>query len=266
MVGVAVSALILRLIPICWDLGWTWYLIRDVKRGGKTARQSANVLSHRSSGAVSALRDALRSDKSSSREAAAEALGMIGSKAKDAVPDLIDALRDKDDGVRMWAAIALGRIGPDAVSAVEPLLASVQDEEHPVVIVSAIKTLGEIGPVARPALPVLALLVNDPQHRNHVMAVCAFWRIGPKGRAEATIVVPKLIDRLSTSKHPRERAWVAEILSEIGLPAREAISALSTAAGDPEQEVRFAASNALRALTGASANPESDVPTATRNP
>jgi hypothetical protein len=86
---------------------------------------------------------------------------------------------------------------------------------------SAIQGLGKIGPAATPAFRVLVPMIKDLQHRTHIMAIQPFWRIGPKGEQEASIVVPKLIDRLLTSKHRRERAWVAEILSEIGPTARD---------------------------------------------
>jgi HEAT repeat protein len=273
MVAVGICASILWVASITVEYWWTWTVIRAVKRGQST-RYSAEGFSRAGPRSVRALRDALSSDKKKTRLDALQSLGVIGRDpnvavrdlARPAVPDLIDSLRDKDDDVRIWAAIALGQIGPNAVSAVEPLLTSIRDEEHPVVSGSAIQALGEIGPVATPALPVLASMVEDPQHRTHIMAIHAFWRIGPKGRAETSIVVPKLIDRLLTSKDPRERAWVAEILSEIGPAAREAIPALSTAVADPEQEVHYAANNALRALTGAGEKPESRVSTTTRNP
>jgi HEAT repeat protein len=181
--------------------------------------------------------------------------------ARPAVPDLIDALRDKDEEIRLWAAITLGELGANAAGAVEPLIESVRDEAHPVVILSAIQALGQIGPVASRALPVLAPMVDDAGHRNHLMAIHASWRIGPKGPAEASLVVPKLIHRLSTTGSRRERAWIANILAEMGPAAREAIPALSAAATDPDPEVARSASHALKVLKGADANPESGAPT-----
>jgi HEAT repeat protein len=273
MVAVGICASILWIAPISVNYWWTWTVIRDVKRGQST-RYSAEGFSRAGPRSVRALRQAISSGQKKTRLDALQSLGVIGlapradvrDLAKPAVPELIDALRDNDDEIRLWAAITLGQIGPNAVSAVEPLLASVRDEEHLVVGVSAIKALGEIGPVATAALPVLASMVDDPHHISHVMATHAFWRIGPKGRAEASIVVPRLIDRLSASKDTRERAWVAEIFTEMGAAAREAIPALSMAAGDPEHEVRYAASNALRVMKGEGVDLESDGPTATRNP
>jgi HEAT repeat protein len=272
MAAVAICALVLGIAPICFRSGyeywWAWTVLRDVRRGQST-RYSAEGLARVGPRVVQALREALRSAPKTTRLDAMRSLGVIGldpraavrDLARPAVPDLIAALGDNDEEVRLWAAITLGQIGPNAASAVEPLIESVRDEAHPVVIPSAIKALGEIGPVAIRALPILAPMVRDPEHRNHIMAIHAFWRIGPKGQAEASILVPTLIDRLGTSTWPRERARTAEILAEMGPAAREAIPALSMAARDPEQEVALAAGNALRALTGMDANSQSGVPT-----
>jgi HEAT repeat protein len=179
--------------------------------------------------------------------------------ARPAVPDLIDALTDEDEAIRMWATIALGQIGPGAASAVEPLvaLASLSYNDHAQLVVSAIKALGEVGPAATPALPILAPMVNDPQNPTQIFATQAFWRIGPKEQAEASIVVPKLLARFSSSKDSRERAWIAEILSEIGPAARKAIPAIATAAEDSDSQVADAARKAL----GSIAAPGEDVAT-----
>jgi hypothetical protein len=273
MMVVGICASIVWIAPIIIEHWWTWTVVSDVKRGQST-RYTAEGLSRAGPRLVRALRDALGSENKKIRLDALRSLGVIGSNqkiavrdlAKPAVPDLIALLRDKDDEVRKWAIITLGEIGPNAASAVEPLLALIRDEEHAVRSGDAIRALGRIGPGAIPALPLLASMVADPQHRTHIMAIHAFWRIGPKSQVEASIVVQKLIDRLLASKHPRERAWVAEILSEIGPAAREAIGALSTAVDDPEPEVRYAAKNALRAVTAAGETPHSHVSTPTRDP
>jgi HEAT repeat protein len=272
MAAVAICALVLGIAPICFRSGyeywWSWTVLRDVRRGQST-QYSAEGLARVGPRVVEALREAIKNAPKTTRVAAMRSLGVMGldpmaavrNLARPAVPDLIAALGDNDEEVRLCAAVTLGQFGPNAASAVEPLIESVRDEAHPVVIPSAIKALGEMGPVAIRALPVLAPMVRAPESRNYIMAIHAFWRIGPKGQAEASIVVPKLIDRLGTSTWPRERAWIAEILVEMGPAAREAIPALSMAAADPEQEVALAAANALRTLTRTDANLESAVPT-----
>jgi hypothetical protein len=98
------------------------------------------------------------------------------------------------------------------------------------------------------------------------MAIHAFWRIGPKGQAEASVVVPKLLARFSSSKDSRERAWIAAIFSGMGPAARDATPALSAAAEDGDAQVASAARNALRAIrltelsTGASTHTGSGIP------
>jgi len=270
MAAVGICALLVWIAPICFEYGWTWTVLRDVKLGRST-RYSAEGFARIGPRSVQALREALRSGQKKTRVDALQSLGVIArdeqaavqEMAKPAVPDLIDALRDKDDDVRIWAAITLGQIGPDAVSAVEPLVALLRDEQHPQVISCAVRSLGEIGPGAKAALPVLAAMVQNPGFTARVFATQAFWRVGPKGRAEASIVVPILIDQFVTSKDTRMREWVTEILCEIGPAAQEAVPALSSAAGDPDQRVGLAARRALEAIKGSPSEPErggSDTP------
>jgi HEAT repeat protein len=280
MVAVALCAAIVWVTLITVKYWWTWTVVRDVRRG-QSQRYSAEGFSRAGPLSIQALRDALKSDKKATRLDAMQSIAAIGrdpreairALVKPAVPDLIDALKDKDDEIRMFAADALGQMGPSAASAVVPLMAALQDEQHPVVSASAIQVsaiaiqaLGEIGPSANSALPALAKMVEDPQHRFHIWGIQAFWRIGPKGPAEASIVVPKLIDRLSTSKDPRERAWLAGILTEIGPAAGDAVPALTTAAADPDPTVRVTAKKALSAVTAAAEKHRSATSTSTQDP
>ncbi len=77
-----------------------------------------------------------------------------------AVEALVEALSDESYYVRLAAARALGKIG-DA-RAVEALVAMLEDEEEgPIARYAALWALGEIGPAARPALPVLQKYLAD---------------------------------------------------------------------------------------------------------
>ncbi len=266
MVLVGICAVILGIAPICFktchQYWWTWSVVGDVARG-QSARYSPEGFSRAGPRAIQALRAAVRSAPIKTRLAAIQSLGGIAldptaathDLAKPAIPDLIAVLGDKDDGVRVWATLVLGQFGPDAASGVEPLLALLRNEKNPQVITSAVQSLGEIGPVARSALPALFTIVQDRGHFAQVMAIQSYWRIGPKGQAEASIVVPELIDHLVRSKEPRTRVIVAEILREIGPAANEAIPALSQATGDLDPSVRRAAQNALRVITNSQVNP-----------
>src|SRR5262245_43747841 len=204
MAAVASCAILLAIAPIGFKPGhdswWSWTVLRDVRLGQSTP-YSAEGLSMVGPRVVEALREAVRSAPKTTRLDAMRSLGVLGRDSKPAVrdlagpavPDLIDALVDRDEEIRIWAAITLGELGADAAGAVEPLIESVRDEAHPVVIPSAIQALGQIGPVASRALPVLAPMVEDAGHRNHLMAIQASWRIGPKGPTDASLVIPKLI-------------------------------------------------------------------------
>jgi hypothetical protein len=276
MLGIAVCALTLGIAPVAYRSGyklwWTWVVVHDVQRGQSRASPEGYAMA--GPRALEALREAVRSSAKKTRLHAMQELGRIGQDltpayrelARPAVPDLIEALKDDDDEIRTWATITLGQIGPDAASAVEPLItaALLPYDDHPQLVVCPIQALGEIGPAAQPALPVLASMVNDPENRNHIMAVQAVWRIGPRDRAEASIIVPKLIKRLSSRKDSRERAWIAGILAEIGPAAREAIPALATAARDSDSQVADAAGKALGAIGPPGADGTSGVQTRSR--
>ncbi len=62
------------------------------------------------------------------------------------------------------------------------------------------------------------------------------------------------------------RAWLAEILCDIGPDAQGAVPVLRTAAADPDIQVRRAAADALRAITGVGAESQSAEQTPARNP
>jgi HEAT repeat protein len=107
------------------------------------------------------------------RHIAAERLGKYGAASAPAVPQLIaaladsgvparaadDPLRGKDEPVCMAAVAALTQIGEPAVAA----LVSEISSENRVVRVLAIRTLGDIGPAAKAAVPALerAAASND---------------------------------------------------------------------------------------------------------
>jgi HEAT repeat protein len=106
------------------------------------------------------------------RVGAIQALGGFGERAAPAVPVLIEALRT-DDWLRQWYATeALAQIGPKAKAAVPELIARVRTKrDFPIptgttvrnepmrtpygLDIAAIKALGQIGPDARAAIPVL---------------------------------------------------------------------------------------------------------------
>ena len=96
------------------------------------------------------------------RGLAAVALRNAGRVAAPARDGLVAALADTEDGVRMMAAQALGRLAdPDLV---DPLVAACRVPGQNVhVLRSLADALGELGPRAARALPVLRDLARMPR-------------------------------------------------------------------------------------------------------
>ena len=271
MIAIGIVAVILGIAPVCfrfcYDAWWTWSVLRDVERGQST-RYSAEGFVKVGPRSVQALREALKGNRSQTRQTAAQSLGRIlqdvrpavRNLARPAIPDLAAALHDPDRDVRMCVVIAVKQAGPDAGEAVGPLIELLRHEDDPQMVAVAVEALGRIGPQARPAVPVLASFANDPRHSARILSALAMWRIGPARRAECRVVLPVLIDQLSTGSSPRERAWAAEVLAEMAPIAHEALPALIAATRDQDKRVGRAAQAAIEAIPGASLQSQEDRP------
>ena len=103
------------------------------------------------------------SPESVSRTAAS--LGYIGRPASNAVPALLRGVDDKDGEVRRGAIFALGQIRSGPAEVVPALIASLQDpyssKGSPNRVLAA-QALGGYGVQARPAVPALLQMANDP--------------------------------------------------------------------------------------------------------
>src|SRR5262249_47893838 len=99
--------------------------------------------------AVKGLQKALKDDSAAVRAQVALALGSLGSAAAEAVPDMLQAaiLEDNPTGVEQGIA----KIGKDAV----PALIKALNNTNMKIQLTAIRTLGRIGPPAQAAIPQL---------------------------------------------------------------------------------------------------------------
>jgi HEAT repeat protein len=199
---------------------------------------------------------------------AADALAQADPSA--AATALAAVARDKgeDAGRRAWALTSLVNLGPEGREALPALEALRTDPGEPVVIrveavralwhmrqpaeplvatlcevlgdergpagVQALEALQEMGPAARPALPVLLKLLSDP----HLEPVGQRW--GPPHRAavvrtlgkmgpEAAAAVPGLVALLDSNNYYLHRE-VAQALDLLGPPARQALMTRDAAA------------------------------------
>jgi HEAT repeat protein len=236
--------------------------------------------------AVPVLVDLLR-EKSADPEQrwrAAELLGAIGPDAANAVPTLLAARQDADPHVRTVVVQTLGKLAPASAEAIPVLVEALDTDERvpalralasfralaapavpnlrallagrgeAMVRWNAARTLGFIGPDARPAVPTLlaALRDKDPLVREH--SAESLGRIGYADKAVVAGLVSVLGDRAA-----RVRRDAARSLGWLGPAARPATRNVARLTKDPDPAVRRAARQALRQIDPKSA-PKSPVP------
>jgi hypothetical protein len=208
-------------------------LVEAMASDNKVARQGATrSLWHMGSGAspaVPALVGALKDDDDLTRLLAVEALGYIGPEAQPAVGPLIAVLKDKYDTARAMAAETLGKIGSHELDVVPALLKVLDDNSDfarmkavlaigklhhdPAICVPAItkamtqgklrplhaaKALGDFGPDARQAVPLLIEHLDGPPP-DRDFTDYAIYRALEKildNNARATV-----LERLNTLRH-----------------------------------------------------------------
>jgi HEAT repeat protein len=138
--------------------------------------------------AVPALARALTDEEPAVRMNAAFALLRLRTEARPAIPALIEAMGDKANDTNLkqfhctiqeMAALALGRASTGSSEGVAPLTAALKAARTPEMRRTVARALGEIGPPARSAVPLLrALLKEDSDVRR--AATEALEKIGPK--------------------------------------------------------------------------------------
>jgi HEAT repeat protein len=171
------------------------------------------------------------------RDEAFWSLGQLGEKSASAVPAIQAILErslksDPVDGKTMGASLsALGQIGPAAQSAA-PLVIPLLSDRYPMVRRSAMDALG--GMQAPSAISLLAKELRDPVDGMRETAAQAIARIfsAPSGRDQVDETVPLLMEHLKDPS-PMVRAAVVEALawSASAGAARPVIEALSDSNG-----------------------------------
>lgn len=179
-----------------------------------------------------------------------EVLKAIGPEAREALPAIQPLLTNSDPTVVMLAAVAIARIKGKPDLAIPVLMdglegrlhgkttsyITIEHREEPHWATSGPEAaeilIGELGPAARAALPVLERHLGDKNKWIRLSAAQAIWRIsGQKDKA-----LPALKDILDKAPPPapnqtsygeeHEVVRAAEILEEMGLDARDAIPSL----------------------------------------
>jgi len=158
--------------------------------------------------------------------------GAEPSSEEKSLSDWIESLALPDASQRLDALEAIGELGPEAegMEAAVPVLVRTLGDDDPHVRATAARTLGALGPMAKPAVPSLVAALADrgstvvvidgmpSQERVWVVASKALGDVGPAA-------VPDLIAALDHDD-PRVCAGAAGALSQIGPEAKDAVEPL----------------------------------------
>ena len=198
----------------------------------KAAAQALAGLAPASRDALPELIESLHDEDWQTRAAAAHALGKLGEDGRDAVPALAIALRDPDWGVAEPVVESLSRIGAPAIPV---LVDGLQDPALPVRWGSA-RALGAMGEDAIDAVPALATALQDEQIMVRWAAASALWAIGTGAQRATSALIAALSD-----VHWIVRWSAARALGAIGVgdapPGEESVSALAQALRDEDSRV-----------------------------
>jgi len=156
-----------------------------------------------------------------------------------AVPPLLDILQGLDRDMRVCAADALGQIGPPARAAIPILIRAV---EHPegdlnaeILVRTAVKALGRIGPAAKEAGPAITkILSNDNIDIFNVTIALDGIGVSP---------AKQVLDRFLHEEDMYEKNALA--LVWLGPKARDAVPELRKALSDKRPRKRVSAAIAL---------------------
>jgi HEAT repeat protein len=217
------------------------------------------------SAVVPVLTASLRSEDARVRSEAASLLGVFKADARAAIPELLRILNEPLDPqvvpVRgpsatfdpaCAAASALGWIAPGSAEAKEVIAALMEvGRSAPLSRRGwAAVALGEFGPAAEEAVPVLIKVLSeatpDDQFEREASAAVALGKIAPDTRS-ADQAVAALLPVLQ-SKVWLSRAKAIEALRQFGPKAAAAIPRIRALKDDRNAEVRDAAAKALLAI------------------
>ncbi len=213
-------------------------VVREVTRLGNddpeiqaSAARALGEMGPKAKRAVPALREMLKSERDTVRDAAARALRKIGAEARfvpswSDVPGLIDELntvrhpspgRGSALGLSVVSA-SLQEFRLESKSGLEDIMEALDHSESRTRRAAA-WALGKIGIQSKPTVPKLLDLLRDEDQLVSVEAAQALTKIEPEAFQK---VIPSLITELK-EKDPATRVAAARILGNIGRPAEPAL-------------------------------------------
>jgi HEAT repeat protein len=237
--------------------------------------------------AVETLRQRLRKDPNVyNRMQIATTLADIGPAARVAAPELVELLKERNPSTRHAVLQAVHRLGGADSGKLIPALMDLAREEQGYTRGLAFDLLGEQGPAAAEAVPMLLDELRKPQGGLHEQAARALGRIAPErarkdgpalverwkqsginelywarlaclldpGNKEAMKLLRRTVRRNDPSKWV-ERQLAAEALAALGTAAKDAAPDLDEALRDKQPQVRLSAAWALWKVNPQDAEP-----------
>ena len=203
------------------------------------------------SAAVPALTKMLDSDEFHTQYWACRALSAIGPAAAPTTPVLCRLTVEGTASVRRHAAAALGDVGPGiGKQGLDALTSALRDPNSDPVREDAVIALGKLGEFARPAVPAVREALESGRISARVQTARTLWIL----TGETAAAVEVLIEEVGRRDEPVE---AAELLGEMGPPAKAAVPALIGGLQSVEDEARAACCGALGRI-GPDAQPAAD--------
>ncbi len=203
--------------------------------------------------------EALRDADPRTASGAAQALGQMGTDGADAVPALTEAMRGTNIVLCRLASKALSQIGQPALHA---LIAHLQHSD-PFVRGESAMALGWMGPVAKPAVPILTSIVRGPRVSTHTPPPVyhAPPRSGPiadedsdrdRDVSESPTPTQSPAAETADSATPEEacRVYAAQALGRFGPAAQDALDDLREVVRTGFDALRRAAQQSIRQIQG----------------
>jgi len=212
-------------------------IVSDGKADIYARYAAADALRNIGPAACEALPDliqALKDPRASLASSVARVLGTCGAAAKPAESTLLHVVRNNPDVDRPSFVAALRKIGAN-VAAVVPDLMKILRQKHGRqegwIVTSAIRSLGEAGPSASPAIPLLLPLLKDDRFALDVVRTLGL--IGPAARKARPHLARMLPDEARGHGASQMRFAAAIALLRIGQEHYAAIPVLVKALSDP---------------------------------
>ncbi|MCS6864639.1 MAG: HEAT repeat domain-containing protein [Gemmataceae bacterium] len=213
--------------------------VRTLEKLGPRAAVAVNDL-------VTVLNRLRGSEQEPLQEAIVEALGRMGTKAKVALPALARAVHrtaDLDLAIHNSTAAILAASDSQDIEALTFQLTSRDASLR----LRAAKALGDLGAVARTAIPALTQVLKDTDHDVRRAAIAAIRAIEPNAVPSEALI--RAIAEDLRDPDPNRRLIAARTLGQIGPAAAIVAPALEALRADPDADVRRAAAAAFARVT-----------------